>query len=295
MTAGQGAAGLRDGGSREQHAQTVTREKILPRPNTERTGANRTKNKREIWHLPKRHPIKPAALSGEQGSSRDLQAPHSTQEEPIPPPTGNGESRYGQRHTDRAWQRMGELSADETNLLSPSPGIRNVALPWQPPPRHVWHSVKAAGAPCLRPPGQEDRLQDLVTSTPDLWHHLPPHFSIPPPMVPVALSCAQPLGSLLQPDLNGARWDFCSFLPQLPQSLLPWLRESCQRFALPSFHSTKPIAHRPAEFLIMESSQSNGSPLCPTAHPPSDAALARAGSCATPSSSSPKLPGRRGP
>lgn len=192
----------------------------------------------------------------------------------------------------RGW---GKLSADETNLLSPSPGISNVALPRQPPPRHVWHSVKAAGAPCLRPPGQEDRLQDLVTSTPDLWHHLPPHFSIPPPMVPVALSCAQPLGSLLQPDLNGARWDFCSFLPQLPQSLLPWLRESCQRFALPSFHSTKPIAHRPAEFLIMESSQSNGSPLCPTAHPPSDAALARAGSCATPSSSSPKLPGRRGP
>lgn len=181
MTAGQGAAGLRDGGSREQHAQTVTREKILPRPNTERTGANRTKNKREIWHLPKRHPIKPAALSGEQGSSRDLQAPHSTQEEPIPPPTGNGESRYGQRHTDRAWQRMGELSADETNLLSPSPGIRNVALPWQPPPRHVWHSVKAAGAPCLHPPGQEDRLQDLVTSTPDPLAPSPTPFFHPTP------------------------------------------------------------------------------------------------------------------
>lgn len=107
MTAGQGAAGLRDGRSREQHVQTVTREKILPRPNTERTGANRKKNKREIWHLPKRHPIKPAALSGEQGSSRDLQAPHSTQEEPIPPPTGKGESRHGQRHADRAGRGWG--------------------------------------------------------------------------------------------------------------------------------------------------------------------------------------------
>lgn len=33
------------------------------------------KNKREIWHLPKCHPIKPAALSGEQGNSRHWQAP----------------------------------------------------------------------------------------------------------------------------------------------------------------------------------------------------------------------------
>lgn len=121
-------------------------------------------------------------------------------------------------------QRMGELSADESSLLSPAPGINNVALPWQPPPRHVWHSARGTAALCLSPPGQEDRQQDLVTSTPDHWHPI----SIPPPaVVPVALSHAQPLGPLLQPVLNGAGWDFRPFLPQLPQSLLPWLRESC--------------------------------------------------------------------
>lgn len=71
------AAELMDGANRKQQAQTSTRRKILPRPNAERTGANRKKNKREIWHLPKCHPIKPAAQSGEQGSSRHRQAPES--------------------------------------------------------------------------------------------------------------------------------------------------------------------------------------------------------------------------
>lgn len=39
--------------------------------------------------------------------------------------------------------------------------------------------------------------------------------------VPVALSRGQSLRSLLQPVLNGARWDICSLLPQLLRSLLP--------------------------------------------------------------------------
>lgn len=37
-------------------------------------GKKKKKNKREIWHLPKCHPIKPAAQSGERGNSRDPQA-----------------------------------------------------------------------------------------------------------------------------------------------------------------------------------------------------------------------------
>lgn len=64
------AAKLMDGAKRKQQAQTSTRMEILPRPNTERIGGNRKKNKREIWHLLKCHPIKPAAQSGEQGNSR---------------------------------------------------------------------------------------------------------------------------------------------------------------------------------------------------------------------------------
>lgn len=43
--------------------------------------------------------------------------------------------------------------------------------------------------------------------------------------VPVALSCTQPLGSLVQPVLNGARRDICSLPLQLLQPLLPCLRE----------------------------------------------------------------------
>lgn len=33
-------------------------------------GNKQRKNRREIWHLPKCHPIKPAAQSGERGNSR---------------------------------------------------------------------------------------------------------------------------------------------------------------------------------------------------------------------------------
>ena len=43
----------------------------------ERTGANRKKEQREIWHLPKCHPIKLAAQSGEQRNSRHRQAPQT--------------------------------------------------------------------------------------------------------------------------------------------------------------------------------------------------------------------------
>lgn len=45
--AGRRAARLMDGGSRTQRAQTGSRRKILPRPNTERTGANRRGKKKK--------------------------------------------------------------------------------------------------------------------------------------------------------------------------------------------------------------------------------------------------------
>lgn len=56
-----------------------------------------------------------------------------------------------------------------------------------------------------------------------------PHTDAPQPPVPVTLSRAQSLCSLLQPVLDGARRDICSLLPQLLRSLLPWLRERAIR------------------------------------------------------------------
>lgn len=109
-------------------------------------------------------------------------------------------------------QRMGELSADETSPLSPAPGINNVALPWQPPPTHVWHSARGTAALCLSPPGQEDRQQDLVTSTPDHWHHLPPHFHPTPSR---GTCCSEPRSASWPSSPASSQWCRVGF-PPLP-------------------------------------------------------------------------------
>lgn len=48
-------------------------------------GNKQRKNRREIWHLPKCHPIKPAAQSGERGNSQRPNPNGFCEEEPIPP------------------------------------------------------------------------------------------------------------------------------------------------------------------------------------------------------------------
>lgn len=48
-------------------------------------GNKQRKNRREIWHLPKCHPIKPAAQSGERGNSQHPNPNGSCEEGPIPP------------------------------------------------------------------------------------------------------------------------------------------------------------------------------------------------------------------
>lgn len=70
-------------------------------------GNKQRKNRREIWHLPKCHPIKPAAQSGEQGNSR-----RGIRTDTV---------RRSQSHLPGR-QGMGELSTDESRLLTLNSG-----------------------------------------------------------------------------------------------------------------------------------------------------------------------------
>lgn len=70
------AAKLMDGVNRKQQAQTSTRRKILPRPNTERTGANGKRTKERFGACPNVIQLS-LRQSGEQGNSRHRQAPES--------------------------------------------------------------------------------------------------------------------------------------------------------------------------------------------------------------------------
>lgn len=111
--AGRRAARLMDGGSRTQRAQTGSRRKILPRPNTERTGANRRGKKKKrtkerfgtcpnVIQLSLRHS---QVSEGTAGTRR--QASRCREEELIPPSAWRRrrQGRAGTRRQGR--QRMG--------------------------------------------------------------------------------------------------------------------------------------------------------------------------------------------
>lgn len=66
-----------DGWSERKATSPDKHQEKDPAQTKHREDRSKQKNKREIWHLPKCHPIKPAAQSGEQGNSRHRQASES--------------------------------------------------------------------------------------------------------------------------------------------------------------------------------------------------------------------------
>lgn len=110
------AAKLMGGADRKQQAQTSTRRKLLPRPNTERTGANRKRTKERFGTCPNviQLSLRHSQVSKETaGTGRRPNPNECREEEPIPPSHWQGLAEMCRQGR----QRMGKLSTDKSELL----------------------------------------------------------------------------------------------------------------------------------------------------------------------------------
>lgn len=100
-------------------------------------GRERRKNRREIWHLPKCHPIKSAAQSGERGNSRRPNPNGYCEEEPAPPSLAG-----------RGWGSCQQMKAGSCRR---TPGVNEPAQHRLCPRRCLCTLQRARGTPLLAP------------------------------------------------------------------------------------------------------------------------------------------------